>query len=110
MNEKEQREAEIKILAKEIQELTKAVATQSTLELESTLSYLQHSVDLYEAIRDELMNRNESRKFNAVCWMCKTPLDEDNRAKREDESFRNDMQGHPWCQSCTDKHDSVDFG
>ena len=44
-----------------------------------------------------------------VCEICRKPLTEDNRARREDGTFRDDALGRPWCQSCTDKHDNIDW-
>lgn len=45
-----------------------------------------------------------------VCPVCKSGLTEEIVSKWEDIlSYRTDAYGKPWCKSCTDIHDSIDW-
>jgi hypothetical protein len=43
------------------------------------------------------------------CAICRVKLTETNKAKREDGTVMLDAVGRPWCVTCTEEHDSIDW-
>lgn len=66
-------------------------------------------------VREELVgylsdsNPGSTPESRLTCHTCGCYLDDANRARRDDGKYRDDAFGNPWCKTCTDEHDNVDW-
>jgi len=93
-------------LKKEVNMERKAVKRGGDMS-QAELDYFTDQLD-QEDIRNADPLRSECSEV-LVCRICQVPLTDTNRARCEDGTWRNDCHGCPWCVSCTDKHDKIDW-
>lgn len=61
-----------------------------------------------------MKEKNLPTDSDHICVMCSVVLTDDNVARHDATDIyaggiRKDAFGKLWCQTCTDKHDSIDF-
>lgn len=64
-----------------------------------------------DELREEIKPIDPSTEISKYgnCAICDIPLNTENIAKREDNSFRKDAFGKLWCQKCTRQHDGINW-